>query len=267
MITHFGRYTQYELPSPATWSPATGLTRQRRFRLLKTEVDAFTAPLIAEGYGIEVSPDEATPFAIVTTIASPDLTTTWTLDGNQLEKQIWQHAPVRALFSKIPDPKNRAMMRHDIEALVRGEYTSDARKTMTELKAVLKAIATDPVGDGLPNVDGREDDVFDAIVKTLIEGVETFVTSSFVLRKTSILNPLTNVSPGFENSNKLFSLAALIREEPTLPANVRGWIESLKGYWQKQTPQASQAADGRWTFTLEYWYAEDFNRFLYESVE
>lgn len=267
MITHFGTFDLIELPTPQTYSPATGITTQRRFKLLKTSVPAFTAGLAAQGYGWEMSPDDGTPYATVTTITSPELTTTWTLDGNQLEKQIWQHAPVRALFSKIPDPKNRAMMRHDIEALVRGEYTADARKTMTELKAVLKAIATDPVGEGLPNVDGREDDVFDAIVKTLIEGVETFVTSSFVLRKTSILNPLTNVSPGFENANKLFSLAALVREEATLPDNVRGWIESLKGYWQKQTPQASQAADGRWTFTLEYWYAEDFNRFLYEAIE
>ncbi len=267
MITHFGTYDLIELPTPQTYSPATGITQQRRFRMLKTSVPSFTATLAAQGYAWEVSPDEASPFAVVTTIASPELTTTWMLDGNDLEKTIWQFPVVRALFSRIPDLKNRAMMRHDIEAIVRGEYTADTRKTVTELKAVLAAISTDPVAPGLPSVEGKTDEIFDEIIKALVEGTEAFALATFVLRKTMVLPPLTNVSPGFDNCNKLFTLAALVRAEPLIPLNLSGQLNTLAGYWQKKTPQASQAADGRWTYTVEYWHADDFNRFLYELIE
>ena len=52
MITHFGNYDIIELPTPQTYSPATGITQQRRFRMLKTSVPAFTATLAAQGNAI-----------------------------------------------------------------------------------------------------------------------------------------------------------------------------------------------------------------------
>ena len=114
---------------------------------------------------------------------------------------------------------------------------------------------------------GNTDDIIDGLIKSLVRGVEAFPVSSYVLRKTMVLSPATNVSPGFQNANKVFSLAALVRDEPGIPLNIAGILVALGGYWQKKTPQASQAADGRWTYTVEYWYAEEVDRFIYEVIE
>lgn len=267
MITHFGTYDLIELPTPQTYSPATGITQQRRFKLLKTSVPAFTAGLAAQGYAWEMSPDDGSPYATVTTIASPELTTTWTLDGNDLEQTIWLAPYVQAMLARIPDAKNKAMLRHDIEGLARGEFTSDTRITPQSLKAILKAISTGPSDPNLPNIEGVEDQVFDQLLRSLIEGNESIVVSAYVLRKTMVLHPLTNVSPGFQDANKVFSLAALVRDEPGIPLNIAGILTEIGGYWQKKTPQASQAADGRWTYTVEYWWAKAANPFLYEIKE
>ncbi len=272
MITHFGTYDLIELPTPQTYSPATGITQQRRFKLLKTSVPAFTSGLAAQGYAWEMSPDDGSPYATVTTISSPELTTTWTLDGNDLEQPIWTLPKVREMFNRMPDLKKRAKIKHDIEALVRGEYSADTRKTVQAIKdRVTAAILAQPQGPGidpvLPDVNGQVGDIVDGIIRSLVKGVEAWPTAAFVLRKTMVLPPLTNVSPGFANCNKVFTLAALVREEPMIPLNISGELLTLGGYWQKKTPQASQAADGRWTYTVEYWYAEEVDRFIYEVIE
>lgn len=270
MITHFGNYDLIELPTPQTYSPATGITTQRRFKVLKTSAPAFTASLAAQGYGWEMSPDDGTPYATVTTITSPELTTTWTLDGNDQEEPIWLLPKVREMFDRIPDLKRRAKIRNDIERLVRGEYEADTRKTVQAIKnEVVDAMST-VRPDGLatePIELGNTDFIVDGLIGSLIRGTEAWPTSSYVLRKTMVLNPLTNVSPGFANANKVFTLAALVREEPGIPLNIEGILNALSGYWQKKTPQASQAADARWTYTVEYWYAENVDRFIYQVIE
>lgn len=270
MITHFGIYDLIELPTPQTYSPTTGITQQRRFKLLKTSVPAFTSGLAAQGYAWEMSPDDGSPYATVTTIASPELTTTWTLDGNDLEQPIWTLPKVREMFNRMPDLKKRAKIKADIEGLVRGEFTNDTRKTVQTIKnEALDAMSTvNPDGNSTQPIElGNTDDIIDGLIKSLVRGVEAFPVSSYVLRKTMVLSPVTNVSPGFQNANKVFSLAALVRDEPGIPLNIAGILVTLGGYWQKKTPQASQAADGRWTYTVEYWYAEEVDRFIYQVIE
>lgn len=272
MITHFGNYDLIELPTPQTYSPATGITTQRRFKVLKTSAASFTSSLAAQGYGWEYAPDDGSPYAVVTTIASPDLTTTWTLDGNDLEQPIWLLPKVRAMFALVGDLKERAAIRKDIESLVRGDYEDDTAKTVQAIKDRIAAAAlAQPQGPGieptLPDISGQIDDIVDGLIRSLVSSVEAFPVSSYVLRKTMVLNPLTDVSPGFENANRVFSLSALVNAEPGIPLNIAGVLTELAGYWQKKTPQASQAADARWTYTVEYWYAETVDRFLYEVIE
>lgn len=272
MIRHVGTYDLIDLPTPETYTPGTGIVRTLRTKMLKTSVPAYVAGLASLGYGYEIQPSETDPYAIVTTITSPELTTTWTLDGNDMEKSIWQLPKVKAMFQLIPDLKTRAKVRHDIEALVRGEYSGSEAKTVATIKADVTAAAiAQPQGPGiepaLPDITGQIDDIVDGLIASLVDGVEAFPLSTYVLRKTMVLNPATNVSPAFEDSNKLFTFTRLVQEEPTIPLNLAGILTEIRGYWQKKTPQASQAADGRWTYTGEYWWADDYDPFLYEVKE
>ena len=271
MITHFGTFDLIELPTPQTYTPGGGIVSTPRVKMLKTSVAAYTATLAANGYGWEVQPDDASPYAVVTTILSPDLTVTWMLDGNDVELPIWQLPKVLAMFSLIPDLKDRAKARQEIEALVRGEYTADTRKTVNSIKeSIIASAIGNPQGPGiepaLPDVQGQIGDIVDGLIRSLVNGVEAFPTSAFVLRKTMVLNPATNVSVGFQDSNRVFTFNALVATEPGIPLNIGGILSELKGYWQKKTPQASQAADGRWTYTVEYWWAERVDPFLYDVI-
>lgn len=271
-VTHFGTYDLVELPTPQSYTPAGGIVQQRRVRMLKTTVPGYTAGLAAAGYGWELQPEDSTPFAVVTTITSPDLTTTWTIDGNDIEQAIWMLPKVQAMFALVPDLKERAGIRHDIEALVRGETQGDTAKTVQAIKdRVTGSALSAPQGPGiepaLPDIQGQIGDIVDGLIASLVQGVESFPVSSYVLRKTMVLNPLTNVSPGFSNANKVFAFQALVREEPGIPLNIAGLITEIRGYWQKKTPQASQGADGRWTYTVEYWWADRVDPFIYEVIQ
>ena len=159
------------------------------------------------------------------------------------------------MFELMPDLKDRAKARHEIEALVRGEYTTDTRKTVQSIKdSIIASAMTTPQGPGieptLPDIQGQIGDIVDGLIRTLVSGVEAFPESAYVLRKTMVLNPATNVSPGFQNANKVFTFNALIATEPGIPLNIGGILTDLKGYWQKKTPHASQAADGTWTYKI-----------------
>ena len=90
MISHVGVYDLIPLPTPQTYTPARGIVSTPRVKMLKTSVPAYTATLAANGYGWEVQPDESSPYAVVTTILSPDSTITWMLDGNDVELPIWR---------------------------------------------------------------------------------------------------------------------------------------------------------------------------------
>ena len=267
----FRSYDFIELPTPQTYTPARGIVSTPRVKMLKTSVPAYTATLAANGYGWEVQPDENSPYAVVTTILSPESTITWMLDGNDVELPIWRLPKVRAMFELMPDLKDRAKARHEIEALVRGEYTTDTRKTVSSIKDfIISATGANDQGPGinppLPNIRGKIGDIVDGLIRTLVSGVEAFPESAYVLRKTMVLNPATNVSPGFQDANKVFTFNALIATEPGIPLNIGGILTELKGYWQKKTPQASQAADGTWTYTVEYVWAPEVDEFIYEVI-
>lgn len=271
MIRHVGTFDLIDLPTPETYTPGTGIVRTLRTKMLKTSVPAYVAGLASLGYGYEIQPSETDPYAIVTTITSPELTTTWTLDGNDMEKAIWQLPKVRAMLALVSDLKVRAAYRTEIERFVRGEYEGDSRKTLDSIKALITNFATvqsnaNPTAPTRPQVDGLVGEITDGLVSSLVDGVESFPLSTYVLRKTMVLNPATNVSPAFEDSNKLFTFTRLVQEEPTIPLNIAGILTEIRGYWQKKTPQASQAADGRWTYTGEYWWADDYDPFLYEVL-
>lgn len=118
--------------------------------------------------------------------------------------------------------------------------------------------------DGATTPANFDPEVYDALLKSLISGVEAFVVSAYVLRRTITLPPNTALAPAFQYSNQIFTTASLVGYETTIPTNLRSALPS--GYWQKKTPTAAQQSDGRWVYRVEYWWAEEFDEFLYETA-
>jgi hypothetical protein len=262
-----GVYDQISLPAPATYSPQTGVIQNPRTKLLNSSVQAFCQALTLLGYAWEAQPIEGTPYTVVTTLTVPQLATTWDLDGNDLEQPLWLVPKVRAMLNTVTDIRQRAIIRRNLEAFVRGDEMTDAKGVPLNLdmlkNEVKEAVSknNEKLEDNLIALDDVPK-IIDAVLGSMIRGVEAFPMSAYVLRKTQILPPLTDISPGFEGSNEVVKTETLIQEEPTIPLNIAGALP--KGVWQKKTPQATQNADGRWTYRREFWWVREADPFLYD---
>ena len=140
--------------------------------------------------------------------------------------------------------------------------------TLNQLKADLKALIsgfaqTSPNASPADTVPlDQVDATINAILGSFIRGVEAFPLSSYVLRKTQVLPPLTDLAPAFEGTNEVVKTDTLKTDEPTIPPMIANALP--KGYWQKKTPQATQGNDGRWTYRREFWWAKEVDKFLYD---
>lgn len=248
MATHVGTHDLITLQPRERWTPRGGRVTEPRTKMLNTSVAAFTANLRDQGYSYEVEPLGESPFSIVTTLSvQEDATETtiladlWELDGNDLEKSIWELPKVKEQMEAITDIGDRAAVRNGIEAIVRGgvEYSWSDASSFSR-------------------------DVYDGLIKSLIAGVEAFPVSTYVLRRTITLPARTTLAPAFEYSNKIFTSASLVAYETTIPSNLVSALPA--GYWQKKTPTAAQQSDGRWVYRVEYWWAQEFDEFLYETA-
>ena len=261
---------QIALPAPISYSPQTGVITNPRTKLLNSSVQAFTQALTLLGYAWEAQPMEGTPYTVVTTLTVPQLATTWDLDGNDVEQPIWNLPRVRYIFDGVEDVRARAIFRRNLEAFVRGDEMTDALgvpMTLPQLKSDLKNLISGyaQTSTGASPADAvpldQVDATINAILASFIRGVEAFPLSSYVLRKTQVLPPLTDLAPAFDGSNEVVKTETLKTEEPTIPPMIAGALPS--GFWQKKTPQATQGSDGRWTYRREFWWAREVDQFLY----
>lgn len=275
MSQGIGQVDLIDIPTPASYTPTRGLVRAVSKRVLNGSVEAYTAGLAASGYSWELSPEVGTPYTVVTTVAAPDLTTTWELDGNDVEVSIFTKDRVRDALNQLGDDidgrAQQAEFRTRIEALVRGDYpTAGGNASTTNATTALRAIVNDFVGavtgtEGLPSGIESWDEFFAQLVGDMIDGVEAVPVSAFVLRRRSILPPITDVSPGYDGVGKAYSTARLLVEEPTIPANIREALPA--GYWAKKTPTATQNTDATWAYVVEYWWAQKVSKLVYEVEE
>lgn len=261
MAQHQGTFDLISLEPSQRWTPRGGLISNPRTKMLHGTVPAFTANLRANGYAYEVEPMGETPYSIVTTLAvDPDATSDtilndlWELDGNDLEKDYWS-APAVTAWLGVLDMTQRANVRAIVERYVReGGNQSDFEN---EVAGALAGGAS----TGLAPADKA---ILDKIVSDLAAGTQSYAVASYVLRRTITVPANTALGPSFSNANKIFTRSQLFFAEPTIPLNLRATLPD--GVWQKKTPNARQQADGRWQYSVEYWWAEDYSTMLYETA-
>ena len=248
MPVHIGTYDSISLQPRERWTPRTGRVTEPRTKLLNTSVANFTANLRSYGYSYEVEPLGESPYSIVTTLAvsedaTPEtiLADLWSIDTNNLEKAIWEHPKVLVEMAKTTDLTDRAAIRYNIEQWVRGEET-----------------------DGATTPANFDPEVYSNLVKSLLAGVEAYTVSFAVLLRAITLPAGTTLAPVFQNANRYYSTASLLAFETTIPANLRAELPA--GWWKKEPPKADQQSDGRWVYRVEYWYAENYDGFLYEAA-
>lgn len=98
---------------------------------------------------------------------------------------------------------------------------------------------------------------------------QTFATSQFILRKTETVMSWTALHAAHDNTFRVFSLAGLLRAEPTLAADESYKLIHTEGLtamlWQKETALVEPLAAGKWQITADYTGVADYLWFLYSE--
>ena len=167
--------------------------------------------------------------------------------------------------------RRRALERHPDQAVRLGNHHHPDRVGAAQLErrghqaGELAAVSGAGTGQSIPEPFTSWDEFFSELVTDMISGAEAAPIKAFVLRRRSILPPLTNVSPGFDGAGEVYSTQSLLTAEPTIPVNFRDAMPP--GWWAKKTPTATQNSDGTWAYVVEYWWAKEASRIIYDRNE
>ncbi len=268
-----GQPTLTELTALPSWDPRTGDTIQRRWRGTPVAVEAQRVVLRAAGIRYQVEAPEDGGFQVIsgyygaaeTQPTNEAISDMWDLEGEDLELAIWEHWKWTAICSYADvDTKAEyvAKVRAWIEALARGErtWTDDDGTTLVLSQAEIIDNAT-----VLLNLTGHTDEL--AWLKLLIQdfqsGVEAFPQSRWVLRRTMTVAEGTVIRLDLTNIGRVFTTAVLIADnsiDPDIQADLP------TGYWVKRTPKKLNVGSGKYTLQYEWWFAEEYSHFVYDTA-
>jgi hypothetical protein len=267
-----------ELPRLPGWDPRTGSSYQRRWQGTPTAVAAQASALQAAGirYQIEEPHGEGSYQIVTGYYNAPEdqapgeaLSDNWDLDGEDLEKNLWEHPKAVAIFDAIkafnvstPELTSRdcGYLRSWCEAAARNDPdppngfggTAPATEDLIITKAGAMGVT------GTTNVANLR-----ALIRELAAGTDAWPISRYVLRHTLTVAWGSSIRPAYTNVGRMISTQSLIAtERPSffllddLPA----------GYWLKRTPKVTQSGPGRWSVIQEWWHADAFSEFIYGTA-
>jgi len=268
-------------PDRKAWNKRGGWTITRPFRGEQGQIEAAAAAAYAAGDSFEINPGpDGGPWELLiiygaeeTQSPNEPLSDTWELDGNTLEKELWELPFIRDEFNSIRD--NRAgnptgdprlvsqacinWIRRNIEAWIRGDsktITLDPEErdlTYAELRQNVLAY-------------GFHEPAFNRLIHLLARGVKAFPVSQFVLRRTRIIANNFNVNNLKEIYSPVFKRwsTSTLKQREGIPSNIRFVLP--EGEWVKQTPDIKQTTASKWTVTEEWWHADLWEEEIYGKL-
>lgn len=228
------------------------------------------------------------------TATSGDLyqeSSTWTLDGNDIEKSLFECPKMKEILDEIENDTTGT-------SCSGGQYGFTARLKQS-MDSFLKG--DDKDGNKIPDYyekPYRVTDYFDvsacplvaltstqldnliAITQDYLKGVEAFPISQYVLRNTKTVQYTSSIIPHYANVNEIWTttdITTLMASETrpidpptstvayTLPLlGVLGTIFSTSK-WLYRTPDVTQLNNGKWQITKEWWETTDYSTSLYDA--
>lgn len=102
-----------------------------------------------------------------------------------------------------------------------------------------------------------------AILTMFRDGIESYIISQYVLRKTITLPTSSKDVYALANVNKRVSVAEMSSKEG-VPAGLKFAMPDY-GEWLKKAPQVDYQRN-KMTINQEYWHAEDWNNYIYQPA-
>ena len=240
-----GNVSVIEQDPEIEWSSTTGFRATRKFRGLKDDIVGMVPSMRQAGYSFRITPDESGPMAecVMTApdaqdgadaSAETEITTTWTVAGNDIEKDLESHPDwidlAQSTRENLRDFKNGSKKEGDVTL----------------------------APDDLTNPDAQD---FLDLIKA---GTTSYTISQIVVQRTMTVNPTYSAgSDSMVNVNRIYSKAGLSTAE-SIPGTI--FFSLLDGQYLKRTPTITQQGNGRYQITNEWWHADTWSTLLYGSV-
>jgi hypothetical protein len=241
------------------WRTGTGSFTTRTFQGPTSTLNAFLRSLSQVGLNgyRKQSEGETTTVVAEYVAASPDSGITeeglvenyWELDGNDGEKELWQHPDVVALLSKSTAVQVQRL-RSVVDNIVSGKIGEDAAD---EARVAAETFGSYAIYEPLAQM-----------IRRFMSGLEAMEYSQYVLRKTQVVLRNSSLKASHGNVGKQFRYQDLVQAEPTLLKE--NWVAAadLKHLnWVKKTPKGRPSTRGQWELTVEYWGAEVIDDWLH----
>lgn len=246
-----------ELQPEYGWDPRTGDVVVRKWRGTPALVAQQAQLARNAGQRYEVSEEDEGGYHVLRVTyqspggADPDpsqpLADLWTLLGNQLEKSLWEIDKVQDQLELLSS-QDLVQFKADVDSVLRGDM-------------VVSDVISGLSGTGVDTT------IAEGLVKSLARGVESKSVSSYVLRRVLIVPYNSTLRPAYTGVNKIISTTNLqAGSDPGATSIPTTLLFSLpSGYWLKQTPTVEQQSSGTWSITQEWWHADKYDSFVYDS--
>lgn len=214
----------------------------------------------------------------------------WFLDGNDLEKSIWECPVMKTIISGITTATQRNGFAARVQAAI-DEYKSGNDKDGSGVADYYEKDfkITDYFGLVVPpysELSTANRTALDLLCEDVLKGVESFTVSQYVLRNTVTIQYASTVgaqvlAPYYVDVNKIWAtsdittaMAAQTRpiDPPTstvaftLPLIGLLSGSPFSGYkWLYRTPDVQQLGNGKWQITREWWETTDYSTVLYSE--
>jgi hypothetical protein len=284
-----------QFPTPTTtfeFSPRIRFTVQRGLeienieRVLNSAALTRVTQLASLGFECDCTPEEGTGFSLINYFlpggggdagVTAPLAVTWGLNGNDLEQGMWEHPRIKvetAKFSALGTAAGNELLKRlktSIEAFVQGQ-TTVASVLLNVDPAALDDGETTPISfekigayidllrvRGVPLIEAE----WAGFIESRLRGVEAFLTPQYVLTRQQTWASAAIAQVSLANVNRILTTDQVINLEG-VPGRL---IFSVPpGFWLKKTPQVQQQDDGVWVATNEWWWAEDYDGFVYRQA-
>ena len=287
MATFKGTSTVIEQAPERAWDSVNGYSTTRIYVGNKIKVEQFSDGHItdADGLGIVAGYQNATisyngPAATLrltysgvnfgstssstsglvpsaSDIAAATLSSQWYLEGNDLEKDLFQLPDMQAIAKSLSNA-NLATWRKDFDTAI---------SARTDPDSVPMALAAKYTGTVNTMNAAAQAAYVKSIYISMLRGIEFFTVSQYVLRNTKVVPPTTSQSPEHANKGRQYThalMTATTGNGQSVPSAIVSGISG--GYWLKRTPSVEQTSDGNYQISKEFWYSEEYDTNIYAAA-
>ena len=245
-----------QLGSGELYDPRSGTTYTLRYQGTTTAILAQKATLQALGYRVRYTPNEQGYDMLEAERSGADdadpnepLSSLWYPKYNLLDKSVWDHPKVRAIFAKTPDLDARTAWKAMVQGWLLGDRTSQhSTETGQAISyAYLRSIAVDRWGATAADVE--------ALLEGLTKGLEICPYCQQVLIHLYTIAKNATLRPSIANIGGVYTTDGLIAAEaiPTSQLN----FDIATGYWHKSAPEMDPSRADRWTITQTFEYVAE----------